>query len=175
MVNLLKERLKKLRKTLNLKQETFGEKIKLSRSHVSSLENGVREVTDRIISDICREFNVDEHWLRTGEGGENVIFVENDSAIIAELANEYKLDAVDIKIIEHYIKLPDEDRKKIKNYIVDLAAQINSIDKPSLLDVTATTDIEVEEKAEDRAEREGEAIKQKYIKEKLLEQKTKTS
>ncbi len=175
MVNLLKERLKKLRKTLNLKQETFGEKIKLSRSHVSSLENGVREVTDRIISDICREFNVDEHWLRTGEGGEDVIFVENDSAIIAELANEYKLDAVDIKIIEHYIKLPDEDRKKIKNYIVDLAAQINSIDKPSLLDVTATTDIEVEEKAEDRAEREGEAIKQKYIKEKLLEQKTKTS
>lgn len=171
----MKERLKKLRKTLNLKQETFGEKIKLSRSHVSSLENGVREVTDRIISDICREFNVDEHWLRTGEGGENVIFVENDSAIIAELANEYKLDAVDIKIIEHYIKLPDEDRKKIKNYIVDLAAQINSIDKPSLLDVTATTDIEVEEKAEDRAEREGEAIKQKYIKEKLLEQKTKTS
>lgn len=175
MVNLLKERLKKLRKTLNLKQETFGEKIKLSRSHVSSLENGVREVTDRIISDICREFNVDEHWLRTGEGGEDVIFVENDSAIIAELANEYKLDAVDIKIIEHYIKLPDEDRKKIKNYIVDLAAQINSIDKPSLLDVTATTDIEVEETAEDRAEREGEAIKQKYIKEKLLEQKTKTS
>lgn len=174
-MNLLKERLKKLRKTLNLKQETFGEKIKLSRSHVSSLENGVREVTDRIISDICREFNVDEHWLRTGEGGEDVIFVENDSAIIAELANEYKLDAVDIKIIEHYIKLPDEDRKKIKNYIVDLAAQINSIDKPSLLDVTATTDIEVEEKAEDRAEREGEAIKQKYIKEKLLEQKTKTS
>lgn len=171
----MKERLKKLRKTLNLKQETFGEKIKLSRSHVSSLENGVREVTDRIISDICREFNVDEHWLRTGEGGEDVIFVENDSAIIAELANEYKLDAVDIKIIEHYIKLPDEDRKKIKNYIVDLAAQINSIDKPSLLDVTATTDIEVEEKAEDRAEREGEAIKQKYIKEKLLEQKTKTS
>lgn len=153
----------------------MGERINLSQTHISSLENGVREVTDRIISDICREFNVDEHWLRTGEGGEDVIFVENDSAIIAELANEYKLDAVDIKIIEHYIKLPDEDRKKIKNYIVDLAAQINSIDKPSLLDVTATTDIEVEEKAEDRAEREGEAIKQKYIKEKLLEQKTKTS
>lgn len=153
----------------------MGERINLSQTHISSLENGTREVTNRIISDICREFNVDEHWLRTGEGGENVIFVENDSAIIAELANEYKLDAVDIKIIEHYIKLPDEDRKKIKNYIVDLAAQINSIDKPSLLDVTATTDIEVEEKAEDRAEREGEAIKQKYIKEKLLEQKTKTS
>ena len=153
----------------------MGERINLSQTHISSLENGTREVTNRIISDICREFNVDEHWLRTGEGGEDVIFVENDSAIIAELANEYKLDAVDIKIIEHYIKLPDEDRKKIKNYIVDLAAQINSIDKPSLLDVTATTDIEVEEKAEDRAEREGEAIKQKYIKEKLLEQKTKTS
>lgn len=171
----MNNRLKAIRKYFGLNQKEMGERINLSQTHISSLENGVREVTDRIISDICREFNVDEHWLRTGEGGEDVIFVENDSAIIAELANEYKLDAVDIKIIEHYIKLPDEDRKKIKNYIVDLAAQINSIDKPSLLDVTATTDIEVEEKAEDRAEREGEAIKQKYIKEKLLEQKTKTS
>lgn len=171
----MNNRLKAIRKYFGLNQKEMGERINLSQTHISSLENGTREVTNRIISDICREFNVDEHWLRTGEGGENVIFVENDSAIIAELANEYKLDAVDIKIIEHYIKLPDEDRKKIKNYIVDLAAQINSIDKPSLLDVTATTDIEVEEKAEDRAEREGEAIKQKYIKEKLLEQKTKTS
>ena len=161
--------------------EKYGEngslkkKFGVSTQHYSFAVKAFVDMTDRIISDICREFNVDEHWLRTGEGGEDVIFVENDSAIIAELANEYKLDAVDIKIIEHYIKLPDEDRKKIKNYIVDLAAQINSIDKPSLLDVTATTDIEVEEKAEDRAEREGEAIKQKYIKEKLLEQKTKTS
>ena len=175
----MNNRLKAIRKYFGLNQKEMGERINLSQTHISSLENGTREVTNRIISDICREFNVDEHWLRTGEGGENVIFVENDSAIIAELANEYKLDAVDIKIIEHYIKLPDEDRKKIKNYIVDLAAQINSIDKPSLLDVTqdisATTDIEVEETAEDRAEREGEAIKQKYIKEKLLEQKTKTS
>lgn len=171
----MNNRLKAIRKYFGLNQKEMGERINLSQTHISSLENGTREVTNRIISDICREFNVDEHWLRTGEGGEDVIFVENDSAIIAELANEYKLDAVDIKIIEHYIKLPDEDRKKIKNYIVDLAAQINSIDKPSLLDVTATTDIEVEEKAEDRAEREGEAIKQKYIKEKLLEQKTKTS
>ena len=149
----MNNRLKAIRKYFGLNQKEMGERINLSQTHISSLENGVREVTDRIISDICREFNVDEHWLRTGEGGEDVIFVENDSAIIAELANEYKLDAVDIKIIEHYIKLPDEDRKKIKNYIVDLAAQINSIDKPSLLDVTATTDIEVEEKAEDRAER----------------------
>ena len=65
----MNERLKNLRISLNLSQEEFGDRIGItSRSHISSLENGKRTLTDRIIKDICREFGVNELWLRTGEG-----------------------------------------------------------------------------------------------------------
>lgn len=70
----MKERLRELRISLNLSQEEFGNRIGLSsRSHISSLEKGARNITDRIITDICREFDVNEDWFRTGEGN---MFIE---------------------------------------------------------------------------------------------------
>lgn len=65
----MNERLKQLRKDiLKMTLESFGAKIHLSRQSLSNIENGNRSITDRTISDICREFNVSEVWLRTGEG-----------------------------------------------------------------------------------------------------------
>ena len=54
---------------VNLSQEEFGSKINIkSRGHISALENGTKDLTERMIKDIVREFNVNEEWLRTGEG-----------------------------------------------------------------------------------------------------------
>lgn len=65
----MNERLKEIRLSTNMSQEAFGKKIGIeSRAHISSLENGSRNITDRIVNDVCREFDVNEHWLRTGEG-----------------------------------------------------------------------------------------------------------
>ena len=65
----INERLKLLRSSLNLSQEAFGEKIGIrSRAHISALEGGRRALTDRIINDVCREFYVNEEWLRNGIG-----------------------------------------------------------------------------------------------------------
>lgn len=65
----MNERLKEVRLSTNMSQEAFGKKIGIeSRAHISSLENGSRNITDRIVNDVCREFDVNEHWLRTGEG-----------------------------------------------------------------------------------------------------------
>lgn len=67
----INERLKHLRKDiLKMTLENFGAKIHLSRQSLSNIENGNRSITDRAISDICREFDVNEEWLRTGEGPE---------------------------------------------------------------------------------------------------------
>jgi transcriptional regulator with XRE-family HTH domain len=69
----INERLKHLRKDiLKMTLESFGAKIHLSRQSLSNIENGNRSITDRTISDICREFDVNEEWLRTGEGPEFV-------------------------------------------------------------------------------------------------------
>lgn len=64
----LNNRIKIMRSELNLKQEDFGKKINLTKFAISNYENGRTGIPDRVISDICREFNVNETWLRTGEG-----------------------------------------------------------------------------------------------------------
>lgn len=64
----MNERIKKLRKCLNLTQEDFSSKIGLSRNFIAQIELEKKKPSDRTISDICREFKVNETWLRTGEG-----------------------------------------------------------------------------------------------------------
>ncbi len=62
------ERLKELRRRLDISQEAFGKKIGVTRSAVCNYESGSRSLTDRTIKDICREFNVSYLWLTEGAG-----------------------------------------------------------------------------------------------------------
>ena len=64
----MNERIKELRKVLNLSQESFSSKLNISRSHFAMIENGSKNITDRVFSDICRVFNVNEEWLINGTG-----------------------------------------------------------------------------------------------------------
>ncbi len=62
------ERVREIRKSLSLTLEKFGEKIGIKKNSVSQIENGINNLTEQISKSICREFNVNEEWLRTGEG-----------------------------------------------------------------------------------------------------------
>ena len=62
------ERVKELRKSLGLTQEKFGERVGLKKSAISQIESRVNGVTDQLRLAVFREFNVNEDWLRTGEG-----------------------------------------------------------------------------------------------------------
>ncbi|MFR8457518.1 MAG: helix-turn-helix domain-containing protein [Oscillospiraceae bacterium] len=62
------ERIRSLIKALKIKQAEFAQRIGVSRPFVSELCSGAKNPSDRTIADICREFGVNEHWLRTGEG-----------------------------------------------------------------------------------------------------------
>lgn len=64
----MNERLKKLRKTLDLTQQEFADRIGIKRNSLANYETGRNTPIDAIIVSICREFNVNENWLRTGEG-----------------------------------------------------------------------------------------------------------
>jgi len=61
-------RIIQIRKDNGLNQEQFAKKLGLSRNFINQVENGKNNFSDRTISDICREFSVNETWLRTGEG-----------------------------------------------------------------------------------------------------------
>jgi len=64
----MQERIKALRKALKLTQAKFAEQLGVKPNTISQYESGRNEPIDAVVSLICREFNVSETWLRTGEG-----------------------------------------------------------------------------------------------------------
>lgn len=64
----MNERIKAVRKELKLTQDDFVKKLGITRQYSSLLESGVREPSEQVILAICREYNVDYVWLKTGDG-----------------------------------------------------------------------------------------------------------
>ena len=64
----MQSKLKQIRKAVGLNQTEFGEKIGVKQATVAAYECGARNPLDTVIKSICREFDVNENWLRTGEG-----------------------------------------------------------------------------------------------------------
>ena len=64
----MKDRIKKIRKELDLTQQEFADRIGIKRGGVANYEIGRNDPADSVISLICREFNVNEQWLRDGTG-----------------------------------------------------------------------------------------------------------
>ena len=115
------ERVKAVLKSLGLTLEKFGDKIGLKKNSVSQIENGRNDLTEANTKAICREFNVNEVWLRTGEGGDDNMFtkVSEDDRFslnlgkLSESDNEFaknmlnaiaEADPEKLKIIEDFMK-----------------------------------------------------------------------
>ena len=62
------ERIKEIRKSLKMTMERFGERLGVTKTAISNIEKSNRNVTEQMRKAICREFNVSEEWLRTGNG-----------------------------------------------------------------------------------------------------------
>lgn len=82
----MNERLKKIRKTLGLTQQEFADVLKISRGNIAAYEVNKNNPSDAVITLICREFDVNEEWLRTGEG-EMFIEKTKDEQIAEMLAD----------------------------------------------------------------------------------------
>ena len=82
----MKERMKKLRKTLDLTQQEFADRIGIKRNSYANYETGRNTPIDAIVVSICREFNVNEEWLRNGTG--EMFLQSNRNADIARLTKE---------------------------------------------------------------------------------------
>lgn len=95
------ERISLLRKSLGLNQEEFGKRINVTRSAVSNYEKGLRNIMDRVISDICREFYVNEEWLRNGEG---LMFKEEDTFSLDDYLIQNNCTEKEMLIITSFIK-----------------------------------------------------------------------
>ena len=111
------ERIKQVRKSLNMTMDQFGGKIGFTKSTISNIENGNRNATEHMLKSICREFRVNYFWL-TGEKGEP--FINIPDTALDDLADDYDLDNIDKKIIQKYLELSADQRDVIKAYLRSL-------------------------------------------------------
>lgn len=115
-------RILQIRKEQKLTQDAFAEKLKLSKNYVWQMEKGERTPSDRTISDICREFNVNEQWLRTGQGD---MYIPPADKLENYLGMISKGDDVFIKdIVEVYMELDQTSKEALKQIGIKMADRV---------------------------------------------------
>lgn len=117
----MNERLKLLRKTLKLNQVDFGSRLSLTGSAISRYESGVNAMADNIVLLICREFNVNEDWLRNGNGE---MFSRQSTDLIEQLTQQYSLGLYGQQLLATYLQLSDADKRAVERFVSQLTANV---------------------------------------------------
>lgn len=104
-------------KDSKLTKTAFAEKINVSQSFISRLVSGEKVPSDRTIADICREFNISELWLRTGEGEPHIQKDEDEEFL--EVMEQIHMSDDDLikRIIKAYWLMDDDEKAAIRKLI----------------------------------------------------------
>jgi len=113
----MNERIKSLRKELGLTQKGFAEKIKVAPNSIARYELGDRNPSDAIINSICREFNVNEEWLRTGQGEKFNLDTDTDFLYGKALR---KNNDTQMRLLNAILQLDDSELELIEKLIEKL-------------------------------------------------------
>lgn len=120
-MNPMNERFKEVRKAMKQTQIEFATRLGFSQSTITMIECGDRTVTDRHVKVLCSIYNVNEHWLRTGEGN---MFVDDDEMLLSQLAERYSLDDEQMAIVKNFLSLDKQQRQVIVDAICHTADDI---------------------------------------------------
>lgn len=119
----MNNRIRELRKnTLKMTQQAFADRLSLSQNFIWQIEKGERDPSDRTITDICREFRVNENWLRTGEG--NMMQpVNRDAEIAAFMGDVMRGESEDFRrrLVAALSKLSIEEWELLERLALKLA------------------------------------------------------
>ena len=130
----MNDRIKELRKTLNLTMEKFGARLGVGKTAISKLENGERNLTDQMFKSICREFGYREEWLRDGiEPKQPPKLEEAELAEYIEdlLSTESPTYTLIKSILNVYCKLDDKSRQIADSIIDKIIIEIKKETKDS--------------------------------------------
>lgn len=120
----MKNRILKIRKDSKLNQEDFGLRLNLTKNYISLIETGNRIPSDRTISDICREFNVNEDWLKNGTGD---MYKEKDGSFSELLVELEDSDDDFIKsLITVYMGLDEDSKSALRKIAKGMAEKYKS-------------------------------------------------
>lgn len=131
----MKERLKQLRKELNLNQQEFAEKIGINRGTLANYEVGRNEPIDAVVKLICDRFHVNEEWLRTGKG-EMFTALSKEDEIMELIEQSMSEESGEIKrrFATAIMKLTPEQIRHCTNWIIDNLLAMPQDDKPAAVD-----------------------------------------
>lgn len=123
------QRVKELRKELDLTLEKFSDPLGVGKTAISNIENGSRNLTNQMIASICREYRVNEEWLRTGEGEMFVKLspAEEVATYVSDLLEddgENPLYGIIIQIMKTYSGLSPKSQEVIRDFARQLAENI---------------------------------------------------
>lgn len=116
----MNERIKELRKRLGLTQEEFSKRIGIKRNTLANYEIGRNDPIDGIIFSICRVFNVNEKWLRTGDGN---MLTTVPAGELDRLAERYNLPDMAKRIIKAFVELNEHDMNVVLRYIKKITVE----------------------------------------------------
>lgn len=108
----MKDRIKKIRKKESLTQQKFADRLGLKRQTIATYETGRSEPMDNIIVSICREFNINEDWIRYGKGPMYKEIEDKLSTYLGEIA--IGNDDFIKEIIEIYMELDQTSKDALK-------------------------------------------------------------
>lgn len=116
----MNERIKELRKALRLTQQEFADKLNLKRGAIANYEIGRNDPIDAVVSLICKEYNVNENWLRTGKGSMFVALPEEDevAAYVSDLLEDGSnnpLYTIIIEIMYTYNELSPKSQEVLRD------------------------------------------------------------
>lgn len=115
----MNERIKELRKSLDMNQTEFGNKIGVKQTTIAGYETGVRTPIDSVILSMCREFNVNEEWLRTGKGEMFLPVPEEDevASYVAELLEpDNPFTELIVQIMRTYSQLDSKSQEVLLEF-----------------------------------------------------------
>lgn len=124
----MNERIKQIRRELGLTQTEFAEHIGLKQNSIALIESGKRNISDQAVLSICREYGVNEEWLRTGTGEK---MTPDASDELEALVKKYDLSNADQVLIEKYVNLKAGSRETIINFITDVVAALDGVADPN--------------------------------------------
>lgn len=125
----INERVKEVRKYLGLTLEKFGQPLGLKKSGLSLIENGINNVSEQLIKSICREYSVDENWLRTGNGDKMFsLELDEDAMLVESLLNDVDNPVYELikKFMKLYSSLDKTERAVLQKLALGLLEEQNS-------------------------------------------------
>ena len=124
----MRDRIKKLRKMLDLTQSEFAARIGSTQNNIANYETGRRSPSAAALNNICKEFKVNEEWLRTGNGE---MFKASPSDALDVLSDTYHLTHSEYILIEKFVNMKPESRQIIIDYIIEVAAAVSDPNAPA--------------------------------------------